>query len=126
MHVGIPCHSFLNKVFQPCFCGTRGAGSALIAKEDRNTIGVCVWSPVLRRISLLAVIPAARGKGIASALLDEALRRMPPGDVFVETFREDDIRGTAALAFYRKYGFQKAGLLDGFTVPMAKITAVPE
>ena len=98
-------------------------GSALIAKVDRITIGVCVWSPVLRRISLLAVIPAARGKGIASALLDEALRRMPPGDVFVETFREDDIRGTAALAlaFYRKYGFQKAGLLDGFTVPMQKL-----
>lgn len=93
----------------------------LAAAQDAGIAGVCAWSPVLRRISLLAVLPEARGRGIASALLGEALRRMPPGDVTVETFRDGDSRGGQALALYRKFGFQKAGLIDGFAVPMQRL-----
>ena len=32
-------------------------GSAAVARLDGCAAGVCVWSPVLRRISLLAVLP---------------------------------------------------------------------
>lgn len=96
-------------------------GSVLLAVRDTSASGVCVWSPVLRRISLLAVRKEARGAGLASALLSEALRLMPPGGVTVETFRSGDPRGEAALALYRKFGFQPDGLIDGFALPMQQL-----
>lgn len=93
-------------------------GSALTLRLDTRVSGICVWSPILRRISLLAVHRDSRGMGLASALLAETLRRMPPGDVTVETFRDGDSRGRAALALYRKFGFQHDSLPEGFEIPM--------
>ena len=96
-------------------------GSTVLARLDGRTVGVCVWSPVLRRISLLAVLPEARGAGVASALLHETLRQMPQGDVYVETFCDGDARGRAALALYQKFGFKPDGELVGFELPMQRL-----
>lgn len=96
-------------------------GSAAVARLDGCAAGVCVWSPVLRRISLLAVLPEARGAGVASALLRDALRQLPPGDVCVETFCAGDARGRPALALYQKFGFVPDGELTGFKLPMQKL-----
>lgn len=96
-------------------------GSAALACLNGRTAGVCVWSPVLRRISLLAVLPEARGMGIASALLQEALCRLPSGDIYVETFCDGDARGSAALALYQKFGFVPDGTLTGFALPMQRL-----
>lgn len=96
-------------------------GSAALARLDGCAAGVCVWLPVLRRVSLLAVLPEARGAGVASALLREALRRLPPGDICVETFCAGDARGRPALALYQKFGFVPDGELAGFELPMQKL-----
>lgn len=95
--------------------------SVLLAVRGERASGVCIYSPVLRRISLLAVLPEARGMGVATALLDEALRQLPPGDVSVETFCDDDMRGTAALALYRKAGFHPVKRLYGYEYPMQEL-----
>ena len=52
------------------------------------------------------------------ALMREALRALPPGDVTVETFRDGDPRGAAALALYRRLGFVPDADLDGYDTPM--------
>lgn len=93
-------------------------GSVLLAAQETKVAGVCIWSPVLHKISLLAVLPQARGLGIATALLKETLRRMPAGNITLETFRDGDPRGTAALSLYKKFGFQSIGLSEGYEWPM--------
>ncbi len=94
--------------------------SVLTAKRQNEIVGICIWSPVLRRLSLLAVLSELRRTGIASRLLHAVLDRMPPGDVTVETFQEDDPRAAAALSLYRKFGFQKDVPLEGYALPMQK------
>ena len=95
-----------------------GRGSCIVAEEDGMVTGVCIWSVPLSRVSLLAVIPASRGKGIASALLQWALDHLPGETVTVETFRDDDPRGRAARALYAKFGFLPERQLSGYDTPM--------
>ena len=95
-------------------------GSVLLAETDGNTAGVSVWSPPLRRLSLLAVLPAYRRRGIAAALLRETLNRLPPEDVTLDTYREEDPRGAAAHALYEKFGFRPAETLEGYALPMQR------
>ena len=95
-------------------------GSVLLAKKDARVVGVSIWSPVLHRISYLAVHPASRRVGAAALLLSETLNRMPPGDVTVETFRADDSRGSAAHALYHRFGFREDVPLEGYALPMQR------
>lgn len=110
--------SLLPESAQALFLRNIRRGSVLLASIGGRTAGAVVWSPVLRRISFLAVLPEFRGRGAGSALLESALRRMPPGDVTVETYRDGDPRGEAALALYRKFGFRPERLLTGYEIPM--------
>jgi len=96
-------------------------GSCAVAEQDGVVIGVSIWSPLLSRISLLAVRPEARGKGMASALLQNALDSLPGDFVTVETFRDNDPRGHAARALYAKFGFLPERLLTGFDTPMEEL-----
>lgn len=95
-----------------------GRGSCVIAEQDGITAGVCVWSVPLSRISLLAVIPEARRKGIASSLLQTALDALPGNIVRVETFQDADPRGRSARALYAKFGFLPEKRLSGYDIPM--------
>ena len=96
-------------------------GSTAVAELSNKAIGVCVWSPPLSRISLLAVMPEARGMGAASRLMETALTALPGQEVTVETFTEADPRGRAARTLYHKFGFLPEQLLSGYDTPMEQL-----
>ena len=69
-------------------------------------------------ICCLAVHPEYRRNGIASILLETALGELDRSrDITVSTFREEDEKGTAPRALYRKYGFCEAELTMEFNYP---------
>ena len=64
-------------------------------------------------ILTIAVDTAARGKGLASALLGFHLARLTRAGV-AQLFLEVDESNTAALALYRRYGFVQVGKRAGY------------
>ena len=92
---------------------------ALCVKENGAVIGVLLFSVKHNMICCLAVAPEQRRKGVASALLREALARLDRSrDVTVTTFREDDERGPAPRALYRRFGFLPGRLDMEFGSPV--------
>ena len=91
---------------------------ALCVKEGADIVGVLLYSVTHNMICCLAVSPAHRHKGIASALMTEALERLDHSrDITVTTFREDDPRGKAPRALYKKFGFTEGELIVEFGCP---------
>ena len=84
----------------------------LIAEEERRAVGVCVLLPLSLRtaeIKNIAVAGPDRGRGIAKALIAEALKQAKD-----EGFRSVEI-GTGnsslgQLALYQKCGFRMTGI----------------
>ena len=60
------------------------------------------------KIITVATDPAARGKGVGRALMDEAIRRLQR-DRVSRLFLEVSERNAPALALYRALGFRKIG-----------------
>lgn len=91
---------------------------ALCAKEGADIVGVLLFSVTHNMICCLAVSPAQRRKGIASALMTEALERLDHSrNITVTTFRKDDPRGAAPRALYKKFGFSEGELVVEFGCP---------
>ena len=91
---------------------------ALCVKEGAEIVGVLLYSITHNMICCLAVSPAHRRKGIASALMTEALGRLNRSrNITVTTFREDDPRGKAPRALYKKFGFTEGELIVEFGCP---------
>lgn len=79
---------------------------ALCVKDGAKVIGVLLFSKKHNMICCLAVSPEYRKQGIGSSLLTAALNDLDSTrDITVSTFREDDPKGVAPRAFYRKFGF---------------------
>ena len=96
-----------------------GERRALCVKDGDNVIGVLLLSKRHNRICCLAVAPEHRRNGIASALLEKALTELDRSkDITVTTFRENDEKGTAPRALYKKYGFTEGKLLVEFGYPV--------
>ena len=57
--------------------------------------------------------------GAESAFAETMLKRME-GDVWADTFREDDPLGTASRALYKKFGFEEGKLLEDFGYPVQR------
>lgn len=96
-------------------------GRALCVKENGAVLGVLLFSTKHNMICCLAVAPEHRRKGVASALLAEALARLDRSrDITVTTFREDDERGPAPRALYRRFGFLPGRLDMEFGSPVQK------
>lgn len=71
----------------------------------------------------MAVKPEYRNRGIASMLMKKALNELDSDkDVVVSTFREKDDKGTAARAFYKKFGFVESELIEEFGYPCQVFT----
>lgn len=69
-------------------------------------------------ICCLAVDPEHRREGIASILLRKAFNELDARrEITVSTFRENDEKGIAARALYRKFGFQEGELTEEFGYP---------
>lgn len=91
---------------------------ALCAKEDGRIVGVLLYSIAHNMICCLAVSPEYRRNGIAAALITETLKQLDRSrDITVTTFREDDPRGAAPRALYKKFGFVEGGLVTEFDCP---------
>lgn len=87
---------------------------ALLAEED-SPQGMIIIRVVAEQADLvtLAVLPAFRRRGIAAALLREALRQAAlrgAGHMFLEVGEDNE----AALHLYRKQGFSKVSRRKGY------------
>jgi len=95
--------------------------SALCVKDGEKIIGVLLFSKRQNMICCLAVLPEYRKRGVASALLAEALKNLDAGKgITVSTFREGDERGAAPHALYKKFGFVEDELMEDFGCPTQK------
>lgn len=95
-----------------------GEKRALCVKIRGEIAGVLLFSVKRNMICCLAVSPAHRKEGIASALLAAALERLDRSrDITVSTFREGDEKGAAPRALYKKFGFEEGELVEEFGYP---------
>lgn len=92
---------------------------ALCMKDGDGVI--VLFSRNHNMICCLAVSPQYRRCGIASKLLEKALGELNPNmDISVSTFREDDEKGIAPRALYKKFGFVEDELIEEFGYPNQK------
>lgn len=86
-------------------------GTAMCALSDNIVVGVLLFSIEHNMLCCMAVDPEFRRKHIAFMMVDIMLERMDKNrPVVVETFREEDEKGTAPRAFYKKIGFEEGEL----------------
>ena len=91
---------------------------AICVRENNRVIGVLLFSRYHNMICCLAVDPDFRMQGIASMLLEKALQELDRNrDITVSTFREDDEKGRAPRALYKKFGFKEGELTVEFGYP---------
>ena len=70
-------------------------------------------------LCFLAVDPACRRQHIAQKLVAFMLEQMEAGkEITVTTYREGDLNGIAARAFYRHLGFSEGRLTEEFSCPV--------
>jgi GNAT superfamily N-acetyltransferase len=93
-------------------------GTALCVTRGAEIVGILLYSLHSRCLSCMAVHPGHRRKGLASAMIERMLAAFPPGvDVSVTTFREEDAKGPAPRALYRRFGFEPGELITEFGYP---------
>ena len=93
--------------------------SAVCAAERERILGALLFSKENSVLCFLAVDPACRRQHIAQKLVSFMLTQMEEGkDITVTTYREGDLNGTAARAFYRHLGFSEGRLTEEFGCPM--------
>ena len=89
-----------------------GENRALCVKETDKVVGVLLISKKHNMICCLAVAPEYRRNGIASALLEKALSELDRSrDIIVTTFRDNDEKGIAPRALYKRFGFAEEKLM---------------
>lgn len=94
---------------------------ALCVKNKDNIAGVILFSRGHNMICCLAVSPKCRRSGIGSLLLEKAINELDRHkDITVSTFRENDPKGTAPRALYKKFGFEEDELIEEFGYPNQK------
>lgn len=95
-----------------------GKRQAICVKAGEEIVGVMLFSRGHNMICCLGVSPDHRRQGIASMLMDEALRNLDrTKDISVSTFRADDEKGIAPRALYEKYGFVEDALIEAMGYP---------
>lgn len=94
-------------------------GTAIYAADGRMVIGVLLFAKEENRIVCLAVHPEYRRQQVASRMVQLMFQKLNPGeDLTVETFREGDVKGTAARKFYMSLGFVpgEPGFHEGYPI----------
>lgn len=103
-----------------------GKRQAICVKEKDEIIGVMLFSRGHNMICCLAVSPDYRRRGVATMLMDEALRNLDrTKEISVSTFRVDDEKGPAPRALYEKYGFVEDALIEEMDYPNQKFVLHP-
>ena len=91
---------------------------ALCVINQETVVGVLLFSRGRNMICCLAVDPEHRKQGLAAILMRRALEELDRSmDITVSTFRENDEKGIAPRALYRKFGFQEGEMTEGFGYP---------
>ena len=99
---------------------------ALCVRNDTEVMGVILFSRSRNMICCLGVSPKYRRYGIALMLLDATLEQLDrTKDIIVSTFREEDEKGTAPRALYKKSGFIEDELIEEFGYPNQKFVLYP-
>ena len=89
-----------------------GEHRALCVKNGDKVIGVLLLSKKHNMICCLGVAPEHRRNGIASALLEKALSELDrSNDITVTTFCDNDEKGIAPRALYKRFGFAEEKLM---------------
>lgn len=103
-----------------------GKRQAICVKDENKIAGVMLFSRGYNMICCLAVSPDYRRRGVASMLMDEALRNLDrTKEISVSTFRADDEKGPAPRALYEKYGFVEDALIEEMDYPNQKYVLHP-
>ena len=91
---------------------------ALWIRNKKTVVGVLLFSRSRNMICCLAVDPEHRKQGVASILLSKALEELDSSrEITVSTFRENDDKGIAPRALYKKFGFQEGEMTEEFGYP---------
>lgn len=91
---------------------------ALCIRNRKTVVGVLLFSRSRNMICCLAVDPEHRKQGLASILLRKALDELDRSkEITVSTFRENDDKGIAPRALYKKFGFQEGEMTEEFGYP---------
>ena len=91
---------------------------AVCVKDSETIVGVLLFSRSRNMICCLAVDPEYRQQGLASILLRKALAELDSSrEITVSTFRENDKKGIAPRALYKKFGFQEGEMTEEFGYP---------
>ena len=99
---------------------------ALCVINKETVVGVLLFSRNRNMICCLAVDPEHRKQGLASALLRKALDELDTSrEITVSTFRENDDKGIAPRALYRKFGFQEGEMTEEFGYPNQILVLYP-
>lgn len=99
---------------------------AICVREADAIAGVMLFSRGHNMICCLAVSPGHRRRGVASMLMDEALRNLDrTREICVTTFRADDEKGPAPRALYEKYGFTADALIEEMGYPSQRYVLHP-
>ena len=98
-----------------------GENRALCVKDAEKVVAVLLLSKKHNMICCLAVAPEYRRNGIASALLEKALTELDSSrDITVTTFRDNDEKGSAPRALYKRFGFVEEKLMIEIDYPVQR------
>lgn len=99
---------------------------ALCVKDGNKIIGVLLFSRGHNMICCLGVSPKYRRCKIATGLLEKALSELDETrKITVTTFREDDEKGIAPRALYKKFGFVEDEYIEEFGYPNQRFVLYP-
>jgi len=99
---------------------------AICVKEEEEIVGVMLFSRGHNMICCLSVSPEYRRRGVATMLMDEALRNLDhTKEITVSTFRAEDEKGLAPRALYEKYGFVPRELTMEMNYPNQRYVLSP-
>ena len=97
--------------------------SAVCAEEKGRIFGALLFSKENGMLCFLAVDPICRRQHVGKELVRFALTRMGENkEITVTTYREGDLNGVAARAFYQHLGFSAGRLTEEFGYPVQEFT----
>lgn len=101
--------------------------TALCAVDGGRVVGFLLFSTKYNLLCHLGVHPAYRRQGLAAGLIARMLPHLDRSrEISVVTYREEDEKGPAPRALYRKLGFEPAELCFEFGYPEQKFILRPK
>lgn len=95
--------------------------TAICAKYEGKIVGVLLFSTKQNILSCMAVHPSYRRLGIASQMIEHMMYYIDRSrDLIVTTFCENDEKGRAPRALYKKLGFIEGELCEEFNYPQQR------